>query len=210
MGTSIGLSLTTGLSNIQNIQLHANAASPLAVPAAADNISSNLPPMVWLPVFIPANSVMMSFDFSVVGDSVEDSLVCGISTNNLFSIQAKYIPTNTFSASRLIDISTWSGTTNELFFGFLGCTSTNATVQIQNIRFYSLQPPQLVIRPITPKDNATLLVWPSTAGGYTVVTTTNIAASGWETITNVPYIDGDSYVFTNVWHDQTRFFRLQP
>ena len=38
------------------------------------------------------------------------------------------------SASRLIDVSAWAGTTNELFFGFLGGTSTNATLTIENIR----------------------------------------------------------------------------
>ncbi len=36
--------------------------------------------------------------------------------------------------------------TNELFFGLMGGTSTNATLQIEKIRFYSLQPPRLDVQ----------------------------------------------------------------
>ncbi len=102
------------------------------------------PAMAWLPVQIPTNAVAMAFDFIVSGDPVDDVLVCGIETNNLFSLEAKYIPTNTVSASRLIDVSAWAGTTNEVFFGLMGGTSTNATVQVDNIRFYSFAPPAAV------------------------------------------------------------------
>ena len=82
--------------------------------------------MAWIPVQIPTNAMVMAFDFIVEGDPVDDVLVCGIGETNLFSLEAKYIPTNTISASRLIDVSTWAGTTNELFFGFMGKTSTEA------------------------------------------------------------------------------------
>jgi hypothetical protein len=101
--------------------------------------STNGPAMAWIPIQFPSNAVAMAFDFIMSGDPVDDVLVCGIETNNLFALEAKYIPTNTVSASSLIDVSAWAGTTNELFFGLMGSTSSNATLQIDNIRFYSLQ-----------------------------------------------------------------------
>jgi pimeloyl-ACP methyl ester carboxylesterase len=100
--------------------------------------SSNTAAMVWLPILIPSNETAMAFDFIVAGDPVDDVMVCGIGTNNLFSLEAKYIPTNSVSASRLIAVTAWAGTTNELFFGLMGGTSTNAELQIDNIRFYSV------------------------------------------------------------------------
>ncbi len=147
----------------------------------------------------------MTFDFALSGDPVDDVLISGIGTNYLFSISAKYIPTNQFSASRMIDVSAYAGTTNELFFGFLGGTSTNATLQIQNIQFYSLQQPPLNIAPM---NGGVLLSWPTTAAGYVIESTPSLTSPVWETATNVPVISGDSYILTNYWSDQTRFFRL--
>jgi len=148
----------------------------------------------------------MAFDFIMEGEPVNDVLVCGIGTNNLFSLAAKYIPTNAMSASRLIDVSAWAGTTNELFFGFLGGSSTSATLVIENIRFFSLAEPRLEI---AVSGNGTLLSWPLTAGGYVVETTPTLAAPNWETVTNAPVILTDRYVLTNSWSDETRFFRLR-
>ena len=73
--------------------------------------SPHQPPMAWLPIQFPANATAMAFDFTVEGNPFDDVLVCGIGTNNLLSLEAKYIPTNTISASRLIDVSAWAGTT---------------------------------------------------------------------------------------------------
>ncbi|HEY5040641.1 MAG TPA: carboxypeptidase regulatory-like domain-containing protein [Verrucomicrobiae bacterium] len=181
-------------------------AKGLAHPLGLPDASSNLQPMLWLPIYFPTNAMAMAFDFTVSGDPVDDALVCGVGTNNLFTMSAKYIPTNQFSSSRLIDVSAWAGTTNELFFGFLGGTSTNATLQVQNIRFYSLQAPQLNI---VLTNSTTLLIWPGTAGGYVVESTPSLTAPVWETATNVPVISGGSYILTNYWSDQTRFFRLR-
>jgi len=130
------LNLTTGQSS-SGQQLQSALTLPLGV--ANSDSTSNTPAMVWLPIQIPTNAAAMAFDFIVSGDPSNDSMVCGIGTNNLFSLGAKYIPTNTVSSSSLLDISEWAGTTNELFFGLLGGTSTNASLQIDNIRFYSVQ-----------------------------------------------------------------------
>ena len=171
-----------------------------------DGSVSNTPAMAWLPVGIPGNTVAMAFDFIVSGDPKEDVLVCGIGETNLFSLEAKYVPTNSISASRLIDVSAWAGTTNELFFGFLGGSSTNATLVIENIRFYSVATPRLEI---ARSGGATLLSWPSTAGGYVVETTPTLATPAWESISNAPAISADRYVLTNSLNEPSRFFRLR-
>ena len=157
-------------------------------------------------VNIPANATAMAFDFTVEGHPMDDVLVCGVGTNNLFSLEAKYIPTNTMSASRLIDVSAWAGATNELFFGFLGGTSTNATLTIENIRFFSLAEPRLEI---LLNGSMTLLSWPLTAGGYVLESTPTLTSPTWEAATNAPVISAGSYVLTNTWSDQARFFRLR-
>lgn len=183
--------------------LIALGAGPVAAQGDGDFAS---PPMAWLPIQFPAIAKAMAFDFIVEGNPVEDVLVCGIGTNNLFSLEAKYIPTNAMSASRLIDVTAWAGTTNELFFGFFGGTSSNATLVIENIRFYSVAEPKLEI---AVNGNATLLSWPLTAGGYVVETTPTLTAPAWEAMTNTPSVLADRYVLTNSWRDEVRFFRLR-
>jgi hypothetical protein len=190
----------------------ASGQSPLSAgggirPMDADGAGSDTnSPMAWLTIKIPTNSVAMAFDFTLQGDPVDDVLVCGIGQSNLFSLEAKYIPTNTISASRLLDVSRWVGTTNELFFGFMGGTSSNATLSIDNIRFYSLEQPRLQI---TRSGNATLLSWPSTAGGYVVETTPSLTSPSWESDSNAPAILANRYILTNSWSGQSRFFRLR-
>lgn len=179
---------------------------PVTAQGEGDGGDSNSPPMAWLPVQIPSDAVAMAFDFTVSGDPVNDVLVCGIGTNNLFSLEAKYVPTNTISASRLIDVSAWAGKTNELFFGFMGGTSTNAALQIENIRFYSVATPPLEI---ARSGGTTLLSWPSSAGGYVIETTPSLTAPVWESVSNAPAILADRYVLTNSWNEPSRFFRLR-
>jgi len=191
-------------SAVLRLRLHTRSPTPRL--AKSNGAVAGSPPMAWLPIQFPANATAMAFDFTVEGDPADDVLVCGIGTNDLFSLEAKYIPTNAMSASRLIDVSAWAGTTNELFFGFMGGTSTNATLIIENIRFYSLAQPRLEI---AVSGNATSLSWPLTAGGYVVETTPSLTSPNWETATNAPLISADRYVLTNSWSDQSRFFRLK-
>lgn len=197
-------------SAVLHLTLRTSPASPgknnLPHPFGLDGTTSNTPPMAWLAITIPPTATAMAFDFIVSGDPVDDALVCGIGDTNLFTIKAKYIPTNTISASRLMDVSAWAGTTNELFFGLLCGTSTNATLEIENIRFYSLQPPRLQI---TANGGVTQLTWPGNAAGYVVESTPSLSAPAWQTVTNAPAILNDNYVLTNNWNDQTRFFRLR-
>src|SRR5665213_1138284 len=187
------LTLTTTPPTTSNLQVQNGLVRPMGTPH--DNTASNTPPMIWLPVQIPANASAMAFDFTVSGDPMDDWLVCGIETNNLFSLEAKYIPTNQISASRLIDMTAWSGTTNELFFGFMGGTSTNATLQIDNIRFYSLQAPSLQAQF---SGGNLIITWPLSAQNFTLQTTTNLAdPNSWTTLTNNPAIVNLQNAVTN-------------
>ena len=176
------------------------------MPNPNDANPTNTPAMAWVPVQIPANAAAMAFDFTVSGDPVQDSLVFGIGETNLFSLQAQYVPTNTVSASRLIDVTAWKGQQVELFFGLMGGTSTNATLEVDNIRFYSLQPPSLSIQYT---NGGIALSWPSSAAGYVLQSTTSLISPDWEPVTNVPAITPDSYLLTNSYPAQTTFFRLR-
>ena len=168
--------------------------------------TSNSPPMVWMPIQFPANATAMAFDFTVEGDPVDDVLVCGIGTNDLFSLQAKYVPTNGVSASRLMDVSAWAGTMNEVFFGLLGGTSTNCTVQVENIRFYSLQPPSLSVQVA---GGSVVLTWPSNTGGYVLECSPTLTGASWQTITNAPVVSGSVYAMTNAISGGSMFYRLR-
>ena len=163
--------------------------------------------MAWIPVQIPAGAVAMAFDFFVSGDPKDDVLVCGIGETNLFSLEAKYIPTNQFSSSRLIDVSMWRGQSVELFIGFMGATSpTNSALEVENIRFYSLEQPRLEITRVGP---SAVLSWPASAVGYVVESTVALAPAAWEIATNAPVIVGDRFFLTNSPDAGSRYFRLR-
>jgi pimeloyl-ACP methyl ester carboxylesterase len=199
------VTLTTTPPAASNLRVPNGLVRPMGGPSGND--ASSAPPMIWLPIQIPANASVMAFDFTVNGDPVDDWLVCGIGTNNLFSFEAKYIPTNQISASRLIDVTAWAGTTNELFFGFLGGTSTNATLAIDNIRFYSLQPPSLQAQM---SGGNLILSWPLSASDYALETTTNLAdTNSWTTLTNFPAIVNLQNAVTNSNSGGAQFYRLK-
>jgi hypothetical protein len=179
---------------------HPNNSQP------ADAGAANTPAMAWVPVQIPSTAAAMAFDFTVSGDPAQDSLVFGIGESNLFSLQAQYVPTNSVSASRLIDVSAWSGQQVEFFFGLMGGTSTNATSEVDNIRFYSLQAPSLSIKNT---NSGIALSWPSSAAGYILESTPSLSAPDWEPVTDVPLIAADRYLLTNSCPANATFFRLR-
>lgn len=93
------------------------------------------------------------------------------------------------------------------FLRFLFSTSTNATLEIENIRFYSLEQPRLEIQR---QGSAVVLTWPLTAAGYTLESTTSLTNPAWVAVTNAPTITADAYALTNSISDQSRYFRLRP
>jgi hypothetical protein len=201
--SSLGLFLTTGVL-LPSPLVKNNSPRPMGTPSGND--ASGTQPMVWLPIQFPTNAAAMAFDFMAEGNPADDVLVCGIGTNNLFSLEVKYIPTNQISASRLINISQWAGTTNELFFGFMGGTSTNATLQIQNIRFYSLQLPSVQVQV---SSGNLIITWPLSAQNFSLQTTTNLAdPNSWATVTNLPANGNLQNAITNPIAGSQGFYRL--
>jgi pimeloyl-ACP methyl ester carboxylesterase len=169
--------------------------------------ATNTPAMAWLPMQIPSNVIAMAFDFTASGDPQQDSLVCGIAESNLFSLQAQFIPTNTVSSSRLIDISTWAGQEVQLFFGLMGGTSTNAALQVDDIRFYSVAPPSLQAQV---SGNTIIISWPVAASGYVLESTDELSTANlWSPVTNAPVIVNSQYEVTDEIYSGNRFYRLQ-
>ena len=169
--------------------------------------ATNTAAAVWLPVAFPTNASLLAFDFVLQGDGKNDALVFGINGSNLFTLATKYIPVGVTNTSRFVDVSAWAGTTSELFFGLLGGTSTNCSVQVQRIRFFAFAPPALAITAHT--HGATALSWPSTASGCVLESTADLNDGPWNAVTNTPALFGGRFTVTNQWSEQTRFFRLR-
>ena len=55
----------------------------------------------------------------------------------------------------------------------------------------------------------TSLSWPASLTGFMAESTTNLAPSNWQTITNQPIQIGNQIVVSNSWTDSERFFRLR-
>lgn len=169
--------------------------------------ATNTPAAIWLPVSLPANVSILAFDFVVEGDGKDDSLVFGINGTNLFTLATKFIPAGVTNTSRFLDVSSYAGMTNELFFGILGGTSTNCTVRVEGIVFLVFSPLALAITSDT--NGTTALSWPSTANGYALESAGNLSGGLWNEVTNMPALFGGRFTVTNNWADQTRFFRLR-
>jgi hypothetical protein len=55
----------------------------------------------------------------------------------------------------------------------------------------------------------TTLSWLATTNSYTLESTPALVPPAWSVVTNVPALSGEFYAVTNVWTNQTLFFRLQ-
>jgi len=167
---------------------------------------TNTPAYVWLPIAVPTGAVAMTFDFKLTGDGKDDSLVFGINGTNLFSLETKFLADGESSTSRKLDATGYAGRTNEFFIGLLGGTSTNCTVEVQNIRFYTLASPQLSI---TQTNGTTAVSWPSTLTGFTLETSASLTPPNWQPVTNSPTLYGGTMTVTNIPSAHANFFRLR-
>ena len=90
--------------------------------------------------------------------------------------------------------------------GIVGGTSSNATLIIENIRFYSVTAPSLQIQIL---GTNVVVTWPLSTAGYFLQTTTNLtAANSWLDVTNLPAIVNLQYTVTNGLSAGSRFYRL--
>lgn len=173
----------------------------------AGDFATNTPAAVWLPVTLPSNVSMLAFDFELEGEGKDDALVFGVNETNLFTLATKFIPRGVTNTSRVVDVAAWAGSTNELFFGILGGTSTNCAVRVVGIRLLAFAPTMLMIA--SDGSGNVTLSWPSTASGSVLETATELDGSGWEVLTNEPVLFGGQFSVTTKCTDRTRFYRLR-
>ena len=196
--TSLRIRLITGL-GAPSPHTSFGGKKPADVPAPT-------PAYVWLPVAVPADAVLLAFDFTVTGDGKDDALVFGINGTNLFSLETKFLAEGEAASSRLIDVTPFAGTTNEFFFGLLGSTSTNCTAQIENIKFFTLAPPKLRV---AGTNGATAVSWPSTLAGFVLESATSLSGTNWTLVSDSPGLFGGAFTLTNAVPEQARFYRLR-
>ena len=185
----------------QALGIHVATRTPATVATP-----TNSPAYAWLPIAVPADAVLLSFEFTVLGDGKGDSLVFGINGTNLFSLETKFLADSETGSSRLIDVTSYAGKTNEFFFGLLGGTSTNCTVQVQNLKFFTLTPPQLAI---TQTNATTAVSWSSTLTGFSLETSDSLSPPLWQPVTNAPSLYGGTMTVTNIPSARANFFRLR-
>jgi hypothetical protein len=104
-------------------------------------------------------------------------------------------------------MSRWAGQQIELFFGIVGGTSSNATVTVSEITFYSAVPPSLQAQA---NSNSLIVTWPLSAANYILETTDNLAlTNSWTTVTNVPVVMTFQNTVTIETSEGSRFYRLR-
>lgn len=162
---------------------------------------------VWLPISVPSNAALFSFEFAFQGDPGEDVLTASLAGTNIFALEAKYIPTNETYDSGPIPVDVFAGQNVELFFGLVGGTSSNASVTVNAMRFYSIDPPGITI---APDESDVVVSWPATESGFVLETANNLSGlNDWEPVTNAPSLIGLQSVVTNTSTNDLRFYRLR-
>jgi hypothetical protein len=171
-----------------------------------ENDYTNSPSAVWLPVQVPTNAALFSFDFTFTGDAGQDMVSASLNGTNVFALEAQDMPAGQVLNSGPIDVSGLAGQTVELFFGLLGGTSTNATLSIAGMRFYQIPPPVLAAEK-TGTDIS--LSWSATATGYALEGSTSLSSPDWAPVTNAPALLGLRQYVTNSAAGQSQFYRLR-
>jgi len=167
----------------------------------------NEPAYMWGRLNVPVDATDMSFDFMLEGEGSSDLFAAAINGTNLFSLETGLIETNILMNSGPIDVRQWAGQEVELFFGIYGGASTNATVTVNALRFYSVLPPSLKAGIA---GNNSVLTWPLWATNYVLEMTVNLSTTNtWITVTNEPSIFNLQNSVTDGASAENRFFRLR-
>ena len=192
--------------NAYSLKLLLRTTRPVDAFRAAAGKTNN-PAYAWLSVDVPTNAALMQFDFALSGDGGDDYLVAGVNGTNIFALETRFIPQDTTLTSGGIDFSGYAGQTVELYFGVTGGTSTNASLTVDGIRFYSIDPP---ILSVSTTAGQVVISWPVAASGYVLESATTLdSASSWNTVTNIPaMIDFENFI-TNAMDQTSRFYRLK-
>jgi hypothetical protein len=184
--------------------------TPMALrngPTPQDAGSGSEPPCVWLPIVVPTNAVVLSFDFTFTGSPGSDVLTTSIGGTNVFALEAQFIPQNQKLNSGSIPVANWAGKTVELFFGLVGGSSSNATVTIDAMRFYQLTPPRLSI---TTSGSKAVVSWPASAQDYVLESANSlIGTNQWSAVTNTQSTNALWIQMTNSVSGSAKFYRLK-
>ena len=165
------------------------------------------PPCVWLPIVVPTNAVILSFDFTFTGSPGSDVLTANIDGTNVFALEAEFLPQNQKLNSGSIPVVGWAGKSVELFLGLVGSSSSNATVTIDAMRFYQLTPPSLAI---TTTGNQVVISWPLSAQGFVLESAGTLTGTNqWSVVTNTPATNAIWLQITNSAAANDKFYRLK-
>lgn len=164
-------------------------------------------PRAWIPVAVPTNAALFSFDFTLTGDPGEDLLSASIAGTNVFLLEGRFMPATTLLNSGPIDVSQWAGQTVEFFFGFLGETASGAALTVGGMRFYEVEAPRLTAELVA---GGWLLSWPAAAEGYVLESAPALSEPmDWSEVPEVPVLVGMRNVLTNTATGEARFYRLK-
>jgi Immunoglobulin I-set domain./Fibronectin type III domain. len=189
------------------LALRSSASPQRASPLPQDAGSGIAPPCVWLPITVPTNAVLMSFDFTFTGEPGNDFVTASIAGTNVFALEAQFVPQNQRLNSGSIPVSNWAGKNVELFFGLVGGSSSNATVTIDAMRFYQLTPPGLSI---TTSGSKVVVSWPASAQDYVLESANSlIGTNQWSAVTNTPSTNALWIQMTNSVSGSAKFYRLK-
>jgi hypothetical protein len=171
------------------------------------NAPTNTPAYSWFSIPVPTNAVSFSFDYRIDGDWVKDSLSVAFNGTNVFLFPGGMMETNIFYTSGPIDISSFAGSTNEIFVGIVGGTSTNAQVMIANVRFTVPFAPVLKSHMVS---SNIVLAWPLSFSNYALETSTNLHANEpWIPLTNQVSVENVLNTVSNAASGAARYYRLK-
>jgi len=163
-------------------------------------------PYAWLPLKLPQSAEWMTFEFTVSGDPVDDVLAVHRDGALVFAQPLKHIKDGARAASPPIDVSRSAGAQAEMGWGVLGGTSAGLQVTVENIRFLSFGPPDLMCER---KPEGLDLSWPLTAASYRLETSPTLSPSRWERLSTVPETGLNRYRVRVDWTGGERYFRLR-
>lgn len=198
--------------------LQKSTASPLALngangpiihPAdAGPDITNNTAVYVWLPVIVPSNTVGMSFEFKIVGAGTNEYMTMGVSNENYFTMESKFLDDGVWMSSGVIEISKYAGKQTQLFFSMNGDSGLpDGKLSVRGIQFLTVAPPTLNI---SVNGNQAVLSWPVITTGWQLEQTDALSSSNqWTDVTNAPGVLDYENTVTNVLNSGARFYRLK-
>ncbi|HUZ06437.1 MAG TPA: immunoglobulin domain-containing protein [Candidatus Paceibacterota bacterium] len=118
----------------------------------------------WVPVSVPPDAVGLSFQFQLTGAGTNEYMTMGISNENYFALESKFVQDGAWTASSVMDVSQYAGQQVQLFFSLNGYgAAPSGQLSVQAIQFYTMSAPALSI---AVQGTNAVLSWPVTALGW--------------------------------------------